>query len=196
MVTIIKSGWSGFGIKITKSKWTGIYPRSQPTEVRAVLRGVVYVPAPERLVKPERVSRFIVPHSFEMLMKVIEVNFRNRGKGMKLHLPKNLDPKNLAVGLVKTFLPLAVITTSLYSWKKRLSKKYQETVSVLMLPPGALRIWTQDKIAVVSVWLKNDKNSLGEICRKLNAFGIKMSVRGLVKWRLREIKGPPPVFVW
>ena len=183
-------------MSISLSKWTGIYPRCQPTGVRAVLRGVVYVPAPERPVKAERIYHFTVPHSFKMLMKVIEVNFRNMGANLFLHISKNLGPTDLIIGLVKTFLPKAVITTSLHSWKKRLPKKYQETVSVLMLLPGALRIWTQDKIAVVNVWLKNDKNSLGEICRKLNAFGIKISVRGLVKWRLREIKGPPPVFVW
>jgi len=88
---------------------------------------------------------------------------------------------------------LGVIATTLYTWKHRLSHAYKSILNVLERPAGRPRTWTYTVCAYAHALLRRGER-LGTICERLNVFGIKISVRGLLKWRWREIKGPPPVF--
>ena len=183
-------------MNIIQSKRRGGYPRCEATRVLAVWRDGVFVPAPERLKRFEKVYRFVIPHNYEQLMRIIKFSTISLGKGLYLHIPKNMGLIKSLMSLIKLYIPMAVITTSLYNWEKRMCKKYQGIVLKFVMLPGTLRTWTENVLATIKVWLTDNKDSLGEICKKLNVFGIKISVKGLMKWRWKEIKGPPPVFVW
>jgi len=90
---------------------------------------------------------------------------------------------------------LGIITCSEYTWLKRLRLSLTPLIKILCIPPGRIRTWTRDVHNRVCEMLK-DHFSLGAVCTELNKFGIRISVQGLLRWRWREIKGPPPVFVW
>jgi len=99
------------------------------------------------------------------------------------------------LGLLASIPNLGIMATTLYVWKHRLSRAYKHAFNVLQRPSGRPRTWTYTVYAYAHALLRRGEK-LGYICKQLNIFGIKISVRGLLKWRLRDIKGPPPVSMW
>jgi len=88
-----------------------------------------------------------------------------------------------------------MLACSGYVLRERVCRVWKEFFQPLLLPVGGSKKWTESVFAFVRERLYVGDN-MGSICRQLNMFDIKISVKGLLKWRWREIKGPPPVFVW
>ena len=81
-----------------------------------------------------------------------------------------------------------------YALRERVSRVWRGFFQPLLLPVGGARKWTETVFAFVRERLYWG-DSLGSVCKQLNVYGIKISVRGLLRWRWREIKGPPPVLL-
>lgn len=102
---------------------------------------------------------------------------------------KNADKLLLAVPNV------GILACSEYTYWERLRGSLADLFHVLVMPVGGVKRWIDTAYRLVHESL-SDGCSLGLVCERLYSLGIKISVRGLLKWRWREIKGPPPVFVW
>ncbi|MBU1082687.1 MAG: hypothetical protein KKB59_19535 [Spirochaetes bacterium] len=97
--------------------------------------------------------------------------------------------------LLRAVPNVGILACSESVWLKRLRASLVDLFEILVMPVGGVKLWTRTAYRMVHVWL-SDGCSLGLICERLYSLGIKISVQGLLKWRWREIKGPPPVFVW
>jgi len=89
---------------------------------------------------------------------------------------------------------VGILACSEYTFRERISRGWRQAFQQSMLPVGAVRRWTGDLIAVVREWLERG-DCLGSICRQLNTFDIKISVKGLLRYHWKEI-GPPPGSTW
>jgi len=142
------------------------------------------------------VMRFFLINSAESVEAAREIALQNPGvkyncmftNGFRSTL-KNTDKLLLAVPNV------GILACSEYTWLKRLRSSLVDLFEILVLPVGGVKLWTNTAYRLVDELLK-DGHSLGLVCERLYSLGIKISVKGLLKWRWREIKGPPPVFVW
>ena len=85
---------------------------------------------------------------------------------------------------------LGKLACSGYTWRARLSRVWRPAIERLLLPVGATRRWTRNVCAVVKRWLSRG-DSLGSVCKQLNVFGIKISVRGLMRHHWHQVKPPP-----
>lgn len=90
---------------------------------------------------------------------------------------------------------VGIIACSEWTWKNRLRTGLFGLVKILVIPRGGVKQWVKYVCRYVNELLKRGEN-LGVVCKNLNIFNIKISVKGLLKWHWKEIKRPPPVFVW
>lgn len=121
-----------------------------------------------------------------MLDRYISLNQNSFGKGLHIHLTKNFFSVK-RFKKIKAHLPLAEIHCSIYVWKKRIGERLKDIVKPLIQPSGGVRKWFRETYIAVASLLRNGGFSLGEVCRYLNSYGIRISVSGLLKYRWRWI---------
>jgi hypothetical protein len=170
--------------------------RQQPYAFSVVKRGSIYVPIDKPSKPDEEVHRVVIPHDERQLSILLSRNRRSMGRNLWVHVSKNMGATQRIVRWIWAVCPQAKISVCLYCWKHRICARYQDILRVILLLPGGLKLWTNQVYDYVKYWLNSEKDSLGTICRKLNMFGIWISVNGLLHWRFKHIKPPPPVFVW
>jgi len=85
------------------------------------------------------------------------------------------------------FLNVGLLACSEYTWLRRLRASWSSMFHVLLMPRGGLRKWTPDVVRFVRdrLWYGD---RLGTICRMLNLFGIKISVKGFLMFRWRQVR--------
>jgi len=82
---------------------------------------------------------------------------------------------------------LGILACSGYTFLKRLRISLSSIFQVLTMPIGSLMKWRPFVLRVVAERLRVG-DSLGTICRMLNLFGIKISVKGFLKFRWRQVR--------
>ncbi len=173
-----------------------IYAVKKPTDMEY---GDAYIPIHDNLVmlyrkRGERVYRIAEINCLRDLRILVQENSLRKGFNLIVKFVKNFGASREKIDYVFQGLPYLldlVVPPSLY---RRVSRSRRHLVSVVHSLRGRARKWTGEVIRAVRYLIFTEKKKLGEVCRILNGYGIKISVLGLLKYRWRQIKPPPPLF--
>jgi len=142
------------------------------------------------------VKRFFLINSAESVEAAKEIALQNPGVNYNCMFTDGFRPSLKKYDKLLDAVPnMGKVACSEYVWLHRLRASLVDLFEILVMPVGGVKLWTMTAYRMVNMWL-SDGCSLGLVCERLFSLGIKISVQGLLRWRWREIKGPPPVFVW
>lgn len=146
--------------------------------------------------KGRDVVKVVCPHTLKQVDEMRYGFGGTRSSKLFIHIPNSMGATKRVVRYVMVIYPFATITVSLHSYAERICRRYSSVLWVCRLPVGQPRKWTAEIVEAVRYWVHDCRKKLGTVCRKLNAYGIWISVEGLLHHHWYEIKPPPKVLVW
>lgn len=141
------------------------------------------------------VNRFFLINSPESEEYAIGIAKQNPGTKYNFMYTNEYRPTLERVDHLSSEVPnVGIIACSEYTWFERMRIGLAGLLKILVIPRGGLKQWTEYVCCYAQELLQIGEN-LGEVCRRLNIFNIKISVNGLLRWHWKEIR-PPPGSTW
>jgi len=140
-------------------------------------------------------ARFFSLNSPESVEYAIMITKQNPGVKYNFEFTNEYRPTLERVDHLLSEVPnVGIIACSEWTWWNRLRVGLSGLLKILVRPKGGVKKWVNDVRYYARELLQIGEN-LGEVCKKLNAFNIKISVEGLLRWHWKEIR-PPPGSTW
>lgn len=140
-------------------------------------------------------KRFLSINSNEGMREAIKITRQNSNLNYNFFFVNGFRPTQKRIDyLISEVTNIGIVACSEWTWLKRLRLGLSEWVKILMRPRGGVKRWTSDIVIYVRSQLEIGEK-FGTICKNLNLFNIKISIKGIMKYHWKEIKRPPPIFI-